>query len=53
MSSQVVAIAFHYTASLDLDSFPEIFRSAIIGNYDWEKGPHGISVLLYCDSLNI
>ena len=27
-----------YTASLDLDTIPEIFRSAIIGNYDWEKG---------------
>ena len=27
-----------YTASLDLATFPEIFRSAIIGNYDCEKG---------------
>ena len=27
-----------YTAILDLDTFPEIFRSAIIGNYDYEKG---------------
>ena len=27
-----------YTASLDLDTFPEILRSAIIGNYDCEKG---------------
>ena len=27
-----------YTASLDLDIFPEIFRSAIIGNYDCEMG---------------
>ena len=27
-----------YTASLDLDTFPEIFRSAIIGKYDFEKG---------------
>ena len=27
-----------YTASPDLDTFPEIFRSAIIGNYDCEKG---------------
>ena len=27
-----------YTASLDLDTFPEIFRSAITGNYDCEKG---------------
>ena len=26
-----------YTASLDLDTFPEIYRSAIIGNYDCEK----------------
>ena len=52
MSSQVVASVFHYTASLDLDAFPEIFRSAIIGNYDCENGS-GVSVLLYCDSLNI
>ena len=28
-----------YIASLDLDTFPEIFRSAIIRNYDCEKGP--------------
>ena len=27
-----------YSASLDLDTFPEIFLSAIIGNYDCEKG---------------
>ena len=27
-----------YTASLDLDTFSEIFRSTIIGNYDCEKG---------------
>ena len=27
-----------YTASLDLDTYPKIFRSAIIGNYDCEKG---------------
>ena len=27
-----------YTASLDLDTFLEIFRSAFIGNYDCEKG---------------
>ena len=27
-----------YTDSLDLDTFPEDFRSAIIGNYDCEKG---------------
>ena len=27
-----------YTASLDLDTFPEIFLSAIIGSYDCEKG---------------
>ena len=27
-----------YTASLDLHTFPEIFRSAITGNYDCEKG---------------
>ena len=26
-----------YTASLDLDIFPENFRSAIIGNYDCVK----------------
>ena len=35
-----------YTASLDLDTFPEVFRSAIIGNYDCKKGllPHTPSV---------
>ena len=27
-----------YTASLDLYTFSEIFRSAIIGNYNCEKG---------------
>ena len=27
-----------FTGSLDPDIFPEIFRSAIIGTYDWEKG---------------
>ena len=35
-----------YTASLELDTFPEIFRSAIIGNYDCEKGLLAISTRL-------
>ena len=39
--SQVVASVFphcQYTANLDLDTFLEIFRSAIIGNHDCGKG---------------
>ena len=43
LSQVVTSVFFHfrivnYTSSLDLDTFPEIFRSAIIGNYDCEKG---------------
>ena len=34
-----------YTVSLDLDTFPEIFGSAIIGNYDCEKGLLGFDGL--------
>ena len=47
-----------YTASLDLDTFQEIFRAAIIGNYDCEKGTcilitaHVNIEMPFCGKLN-